>query len=238
MRQDPTPKIIACETLRDEYTRVAPGVEVEWVQGLLHDYPDRLRAELNERIAATRGSRTILLGYGRCANGTAGLVAGSHRLVLPALDDCISLLLGSRRRYLEEFARHPGTYYYTRGWVDYIDDPYREYLEMVPRYGEEKARTVAHLILANYSRVALVDTGSYPLEDYEPYVRTVGEFYGLPVHFLQGSLRLFEKLVRGPHDAEFIVVEPGGTLDESLFWALPSEPSACPPECPALACRT
>lgn len=224
------PKIIACETLRDEYEHVAPHLEIEFVEGLLHNYPDRLRMEVNERIAATPGRRTILLGYGRCSNGTAGLQAGPHRLVLPAVDDCISLLLGSRRRYLEEFAAHPGTYYYTRGWVEYIDDPYREYLKTVPKYGERRARTIARAILANYTRVALVDTGTYPLADYEPYVRTVGEFYGLPVHTLQGSLRLLEKLVRGPHDAEFIVVEPGDTLHERLFWTPPCDPATCPGE--------
>jgi hypothetical protein len=227
------PKIIACETLRDEHTQVAPHLEVEFVQGLLHDYPEKLRAELNTRIAATPGSRTILLGYGRCSNGTAGLEAGPHRLVLPAVDDCISLLLGSRRRYLQEFRAHPGTYYYTRGWVDYIEDPYQEYLKMIPKYGEERAEQIARMILANYTRVALVDTGTYPLDQYEPYVQRVGAFYALPVHRLRGSLRLFQKLVRGPHDDEFIVVEPGGTLDESLFWRLPSEPEACPAECPA-----
>jgi hypothetical protein len=225
------PKIIACETLRDEYSRVAPHVEVEFVQGLLHDYPDKLRAELNARIAATPGRRTILLGYGRCSNGTAGLQAGPHRLVLPAVDDCISLLLGSRRRYLQEFAAHPGTYYYTRGWVDYIDDPYQEYLKMVPRRGEQKARRIAQLILANYTRVALIDTGTYPLDQYEPYVAGVAAFYGVSKELLQGSLRLFEKLVHGPHDEEFLVVEPGGVLDENLFWALPTEPDKCPGGC-------
>jgi hypothetical protein len=29
-----------------------------------------------------------------------------------------------------------------------------------------------------------------------------------------------EKLVTGPHDDEFIVVEPGDELDEPRFWAL------------------
>ena len=238
-------KIIACETLRDEWTRVAPHLEIEFVQGRLHDYPERLRAELSRRIAETPGSRTILLGYGRCSNGTAGLEAGPHRLVLPAVDDCISLLLGSRRRYLEEFRAEPGTFYYTRGWIEYIDDPYQEYLQMIPRYGEERARQIAHMILANYTRVALVDTATYDLAHYEPYVRTVAAFYGLPVRILSGSLRLFRKLVAGPHDEEFIVVDPGETLEESLFWRLPSDPEACPapshPEaCPARheTCRT
>ena len=221
-------KIIACETLRDEFESLTGGLEVEFCQGLLHDYPEKLRSTLNERIAATPGERTILLGYGRCSNGTAGLAAGRHRLVLPAVDDCIALLLGSRATYLREFSENPGTYYYTRGWIEYIDDPYQEYLQMVPKYGEEKATRIAHLILEHYTRVALVDTGTYPMEQYEPYVEKVARFYGLPLHNLRGSMRLVEKLLRGPHDREFIVVEPGETLDESRFWALDSEPPAQP----------
>ena len=58
---DLPPKIIACDTLRDEVGRVAGDLEVEYCEGQLHNYPERLRAELNERIAATPGARTILL---------------------------------------------------------------------------------------------------------------------------------------------------------------------------------
>lgn len=212
-------KIIACETLRDEITRVAADLEVEYCEGLLHDYPNRLRETVQGRIDATVGERTILLAYGRCSNGLTGLRAGRHRLVLPAVDDCIALLLGSRDEYLRQFSAQPGTYYYTRGWIEYIDDPYREYLEMVPRYGEVKARRIAHLILANYTRVAVIDTGTYALDDCREYLETVSGFYDLPLEVLPGSLRLLEHLVRGPHDGEFIVVEPGGVLDESRFWA-------------------
>ncbi len=139
--------------------------------------------------------------------------------MLPAVDDCIAVLLGSRDEYLRQFSGCPGTYYYTRGWIEYIDDPYHEYLEMIPRYGEQKAREIAHLILANYRRVALVDTGTYELADCDEYLRTVCEFYDLPLEVLPGSLRLLEKLVAGaPHDGEFITVAPGEVLEERLFW--------------------
>jgi hypothetical protein len=213
------PKIIACETLRDEVTRVAGDLEVEYLEGRLHDHPDRLRDLLNERIAATPGARTILLAYGRCSNGTAGLVAGPHRLVLPAVDDCIAILLGSRDEYLRQFIGCPGTYYYTRGWIEYIRDPYHEYLDMIPRYGETKAREIARLILANYRRVALVDTGTYDPADYRDYLRTVCDFYELPLEVLPGSLRLLENLVGpSPDNGEFITVGPGEILDERLFW--------------------
>ena len=101
--------------------------------------------------------------------------------MLPASDDCIALLLGSRRAYVREFDEHPGTYYYTRGWIEELEDPYREYLKMIPRMGEEKARMVAHMILEAYTRVAVIDTGTYDLDKAQEYVDMVAEFYGLPI---------------------------------------------------------
>jgi len=141
--------------------------------------------------------------------------------VVPAADDCISLLLGSRARYLEEHGAQPGTYYYTRGWVDFIEDPYKEYLKIIPKYGEEKSARVARMIMEHYTRVAVIETPGVPdLADKQEYLETVSAFYGLPLERLTGSLRFLEKLVAGPHDEEFIVVQPGEVLDESLFWAL------------------
>lgn len=217
---DERPRIVSCEVLRDEIERVNPGYEIEFVEGALHDYPDKLRARLQERIDAAPGDCPVLLGCGRCSNGTVGLRAGDHRLIVPAVDDCIALLLGSRARYLEEHRRAPGTYYYTRGWIDFIEDPYQEYLQMIAKYGEEKAARLERMILANYTRVAVIDTGTWDVEAFRDYLETAAAFYELPIDELRGSLRYFEKLVHGPHDDEFIVVEPGEMLDESRFWAL------------------
>jgi len=230
-------KIIACSTIRDEVEALRGDIPVAYLEGFLHDTPEVLRQKINEAIAATPGDTTILLGYGRCSNGTAELVAGPHRLVLPACDDCIAILLGSRRAYLREFGEHPGTYYYTRGWIEELEDPYREYLKMIPRMGEDKARMVAHMIMESYTRVAVIDTGTYDLAKAHEYVDVVSEFYSLPVTQLDGSLRLLEKLIRGPHDDEFIIVEPGQVLGEEIFWALgDTEPAAETPPNPA-ACE-
>jgi hypothetical protein len=218
---DAPPKIISCEVLRNEVERVNPGYEVEFFEGALHDHPDRLRAAVQERILATPGERDLRLCCGRCSNGTVGLEAGRHRLTLPAVDDCISLLLGSKQRYLEEHGRQPGTYYYTRGWIDFIDDPYKEYLKILPKYGEEKSAHVARLIMQNYTRLAVIETPGVPgLEEKQEYLDTVSAFYDLPLERLTGSLRFLDKLMSGPHDEEFLIVEPGDVLEESRFWAL------------------
>jgi hypothetical protein len=219
------PRIVSCEVLRNEIEAVLArdgrGLQVDFVDGALHDHPDRLRAELQERIDAVPGDCDVYLSCARCSNGTVGLHGGAHRLILPAADDCISLLLGSRARYLEEHGAQPGTYYYTRGWIDFIEDPYQEYLKIVPKYGEERAARIARLIMEHYTRVAVIETpGVAELHDKREYLETVSRFYELPLERLAGSLRFLEKLVSGPLDEEFIVVEPGDELDEARFWAL------------------
>jgi len=83
------------------------------------------------------------------------------------------------------------------------------------------------MILEAYTRVAVIDTGTYDLVKAQEYVDTVAEFYGLPITRITGSLRLLEKLIRGPHDEEFIIIEPGEVLEERIFWDLQSaEPPA------------
>ena len=78
--------------------------------------------------------------------------------------------------------------------------------------------------------MAVIDTGTYDLEKAQEYVDTVAEFYGLPIARLTGSLRLLEKLIRGPHDEEFIIVEPGEGLDERIFWEMSTDANGLPAE--------
>ena len=141
----PPPKIVSCEVLRNEIEAVLERdgreLDVEFVDGALHDYPDRLRAALQERIDGTPGDCDIYLRAPAAATVRSACSGGEHRLVLPAADDCISLLLGSRARYLQEHGAQPGTYYYTRGWVDFIDDPYKEYLRSSPSTARRRRRT-------------------------------------------------------------------------------------------------
>ena len=98
-------KIISCEVLRNEVEKVNPGYEVDFFEGALHDYPDRMRAAIQERIDATEGEREHPPLLRPLQQRRHRPQAGPHRLVLPAVDDCISLVLGSREAYLEEHRR-------------------------------------------------------------------------------------------------------------------------------------
>ena len=215
------PKIISCEVLRNEVERVNPGYEVEFFEGALHDYPDRhaRRHPGAHRRDARRARDPALLRALQQRHGRPARRPAPPRP--PRRRRLHLLLLGSRQRYLDEHSAQPGTYYYTRGWIDFIRDPYTEYREIVPKYGEEKAARVARLIMEHYTRLAVIDTPEVGgLDEKQEYLETVSAFYDLPIEYLTGSLRYLEKLMTGPHDEEFLIVEPGEELEESRFWAL------------------
>ena len=129
-------KCITCEALaRPVYLCAARSphiVDVELLQRGLHNQPADLRTRLQALIdvAQSRSYDAVLLAYGLCGQATAGLIARNVPLVIPRAHDCITLFLGSRLRYRDQFENYPGTYWYSQ---DYIEREVRDQLAEVTR---------------------------------------------------------------------------------------------------------
>ena len=213
-KQDRRIKVIACATVIEEMlAHLPPGVEYRVLDFGLHVNPEVLKGALQETIDASAASAdTILLGYGLCSQAVVGLRANGCTLVVPKVDDCIAIFLGSEQAYKAQFRAEPGTYYMTKGWIEVGDSPFGEYDDMVERYGEEKARYLIGKILKNYTRLALINTGQYELERYRDYCRCAAERFGLRYEEIPGSNTLIKKLLQGPWDNEFVIARPGETI--------------------------
>jgi hypothetical protein len=210
--------IIACETIDDEIHKVnRRGFPCRFLEHGLHRTPDLLRERLQEAVLEVKEGDVILLGYGLCSNGVIGLRSPDKWLIIPRVDDCISLLLGSRKAYLEHFAREPGTYYLTKGWIEHGKTPYQQYQEHLEKYDPETALWLARELLKNYTRVALVDTGAYDLDGYRSYARQFADFFGLRLEELPGTIRLLHDLATGKWGRDFLIVEPGTEVTEAMF---------------------
>jgi hypothetical protein len=153
-----------------------------------------------------------------CSKGAVGLEARSHRLVIPKVDDCIGLLLGSRTEHVRQCLRAPGTFYLTKGWIECGDDPYTEYVKMRQKYGHERAYWLEKKIIENYTRLALINTGNYNLKKYRQYAKVVAEFFGLAFEEIPGSNVLLRKLLEGNWDEDFVIVEPGEAVRYDMFF--------------------
>jgi len=228
--------VIACDVLYRECARAAANsphtVTLSFHPLGMHDKPNDLRKVLQAEIDNASGGQYdyILLAYGLCSRVTAGLVAHDTPLVIPRAHDCITLLLGSREAYAREFEGHPGTYYYSCGWIErrgdgnvsqgverLAEEKFREYVD---KYGEENAKylfEVESQWLANYNRTALIDMGMGDIERFREFTRNVAVENGWNHDEIRGDPRLVDDLICGRWNPdEFQVVHPGQTTVEDI----------------------
>ncbi len=207
-------KVIACATVIEEMLpHMPPGMEYQVLDFGLHVNPTALKQTLQETIdASALPFETIILGYGLCSQAVVGLKANNCTLIVPRVDDCIALFLGSAEAYRVQSRSEPGTYYLTKGWIEAGDGPFEEYKALMERFGEEKAALIMSKILKNYTRLALINTGQYELERYREYTRRTAERFGLRYEELPGSDVLVKKMLHGPWDGDFVIARPGETI--------------------------
>ena len=215
-------KIIACQTVGEELKSLLPNdLNMVMLEYGLHNVPEKLHLQLQKAIDATSQEiETILLGYGMCANAVVGLHSRTFRLVIPKADDCITLFLGSQDAYLQQFKQSPDTFYLTKGWIECGEDPYTEYCAMREKYGHEKANRITKRYIANYTRLALINTGKFDSEAYRKYAKMVADHFDLDYEEIPGSNALLKKLIRGEWDQDFVVVPPGEVVRYKMFYDL------------------
>jgi hypothetical protein len=212
-------RVIACATVIEDMLPLLPeDVAHEVLDFGLHVNPAELKRVLQEKIIeASRDADVLLLGYGLCSMAVVGLQATTAALVIPRTDDCIAIFLGSCNAYKEETKKEPGTYYLTKGWIEVGDTPFEEHKKLIEKFGEAKAERMTRLMLKNYTRLALINTGQYEIERYRAYTRETAEKFGLRFEEIDGSPNLVRKMLFGPWDDEFVVVQPGETVTYQSF---------------------
>ena len=239
---------ITCEVLaRSVYLCAARSphvVDVRLLQRGLHDRPPNLRAVLQAEIdAAGPPHDAVVLAYGLCGGATAGLRAGPIPLVVPRAHDCITLFLGGRERYADQFAAHPGTFWYVQDYLErdegdgafagvgaLSDVAAREtYEAYVARYGKDNADYLMEALgewQRHYTRAAFVDMGLGDAGPAEARARDQAARHGWSYERLAGEMILVRRLLDGAWDeADFLIVRPGERLvmayDERVIRAEP-----------------
>lgn len=224
--------IIACKIFQNLIEQHLPQDLVNKLTFLdygLHRVPKQLRASVQAEIDALPQASLVVLGYGLCGNGLAGIKAGVHTLLIPRTDDCIAILLGSYAAYLHQFQEHPGTYYLTKGWLESGSNPLKEYLELKAKYGEKEAAWLMDTQYQHYNRIVLVAHTEEDLEAYRAQAQEVAEYcsrWGMQYEEILGSDRYVLDLVRAietrsqddpKFGADFLLVPPGGILEQGQF---------------------
>jgi hypothetical protein len=210
--------ILACETVRDEleYALDTVGVDydVRWVESGLHNYPDKLRKRLQEDLDALTGCGRVLMAFGCCGNAVVGLETGDYELVIPRVDDCLSMLIGSTEKRIE-LSENGSTYFLTPGWLRGGRNVSEEYQHAIRRYGENAGQIIMKKLFAHYRYLGLLDTGIYNTADALPELVRMADQLGLAHKVLPASVEYLCDLLRGPWEAgRYVIVPPRSVLED------------------------
>ena len=222
-------KIISCNVLWREFCHYASQspnrFEFQFLPWGLHCDPKQLRRELQQAVDDTpAGFDAILLGYGLCSQGVAGVSARQTRLIIARGHDCITCFLGARARYRAYFDAHPGTYWYTPGWIENHLPPGQERYERTfaqykDKYGEDNAQYLMEMEqdwFNKYSTAAYVDLAIGPVDAHKTKTRECAAWLGWQYDEIKGDPALLQRLVAGKWDPdEFLIVEPNHHIEAS-----------------------
>jgi hypothetical protein len=226
--------ILACQVMQ---SLIQPhlrngDIPVIYMDYGLHVRPQKMAPTLQAQLDALPEPSLVLIGYGLCGNGLAGLKAGPHTLIIPRADDCITILLGSYQAYIQAFNKQPGTYYLTKGWLESGSDPLKEYRSYADQFGVDNADMLIEMMYGRYKHLCFVAHNQADLDEYRSRALEVAEFcaqrWDMTYEERIGSDDLVRRLLEAPHrpgalGEDFVIVPPGGSVEQRVFLRLQKE---------------
>lgn len=211
--------VLACRVFQPELASLGLSeAEVHYLDQGLHRRPEQLARELSATLAGLEEDpalRRVILVYGYCGGGLAGLAGRRVELLAPLAHDCIPLFLGDSQA-------PPGvgcgrTFYLTPGWIDYGQTPYSEYFRTRRRFGRQDALWVGRQMLAAYRRVALVETGAGLAPRHRRYARNMARLFDLSFQEIKGSRRWLRRLLAGRSGPGLALLPPGRAPELDIY---------------------
>lgn len=230
--------IVACRILSRELNYLASQsanhVDITWVGRGLHNTPEQLRRHLRDTVDDIYGQLErkelehrpdyIVLGYGLCSNGVAGVRCRDIPIVVPRTDDCIALFMGSQERYLREFSEVNGAYWLNSDWIeqsirlfDSEDLRRRKWMEYAEKFGEDNADYLLEIEsswVSNYSTLGYIHSSVYDSPENLARARMEAEKNNWKMREINDDLRLLRMMVDGTwNDREFLILKPGERIE-------------------------
>jgi len=227
---------LACEAFaRPIYHFAAQSpylVDVKLLRIGLHNTPAALRSVLQQEIDAVEAGKydAVIMSYGLCGRALDGLTAKELPLIVPRAHDCITLFLGSRKRYQEQQDACPGTYWYTSDYIErrenenetlalgagMEDDLSQVYAGYVEKFGKDNADYLMEVMGAwqkHYQRAVYLNLGLAEGDTARKLAQAQAEKRGWRYEELAGDLGLLQRLVNGEWNGDFLRLERGERLE-------------------------
>lgn len=214
--------ILACSSLLD-YVQAAQQAQktnypIILVDKKHHTEPDKMKNQIIEVIDSLPAEvTTVLVAMGFCG-GAWSETAVNRRVVIPRVDDCVSLLL-HRDAVFHPNLKEPGhLYMIEKNSGDFsVEKMFQANSREYPNLSQE---ALFQMFFSGYRHLDIVDTGLTDCysEAYVAQAQENADQLNATLDYVQGSLFLLEKLLSGQWDAQFIVADAGTTIRHGDFF--------------------
>ena len=212
--------LISCAMLADEVNHILKQTNIDlpviWMERGLHSTPEKLNQILQHYINMLQDQDEILLTFGLCGNGTAGLVSNHTILRLPHFDDCINQLICTQPRTRRKQTKTDALYL-TRGWTLDKGAILQQYKILSRQYEPEMRDMILRTMYDGYHTLSVIDTGCYDLKPVEQYADQAAGYLGFKRKTIPGNITTLEHLIQGTEDSNILTLAPGEPIRASLF---------------------
>ena len=213
--------IVCCDSLLShlEAAQVKMGTKypIYTLDRALHSQPKNMRQRLMDVLNALPESiTTVLIAMGYCG-GSLDNICARQRLVIPNLDDCITMLL-TKTDAQEGNLKQRGHMYFRDSECGGVNVQ-RMLDNLRQEYGMERGTGIFGMWFADYTHADIIDTGVFDCyeESYVESIQKQADLIRCELGYVEGSNRILEKLVSGQWDEQFLIVPPRTVLTKSAF---------------------
>ena len=213
--------ILSCTSLKD-YVELAQkklntAYPVIYLSRIYHRDPEEMREHV---ISALEGLdpevETVLVSMGFCG-GSWDKVKVPCRVVIPRVDDCISLLLQTTDEPISNLKKQDHLYVKDK---DPFKENFKSIFDHLTRDIDEETKKRYHEDWMRYYReIDIIETeiNDSRRPEYAAVVKADADWLQAEMAYIPGGTLLLEKLISGNWDGQFMVFEPGETTENILI---------------------
>ncbi|MDD3219892.1 MAG: DUF1638 domain-containing protein [Lachnospiraceae bacterium] len=153
----------------------------------------------------------VLVAMAYCGGSWEGITA-SQRVIIPNMDDCITLLLNTDDIQHANLKQMGHMYLRDSDMEQYSIKYIKK--SVCQEYGMEMGTSIFGSFFQNYTNVDIIDTGVYDCysEEFAAEAQENADLIRCPLDYVPGSNLILEKLVSGNWDEQFAVFESGSKI--------------------------
>ena len=203
--------ILGCSSLKDyideAQRKVNTNYPVLYLNRLYHRDPNEMREHIiNTLTTMDKDVDTILVAMGHCGGSWDGVKAPC-KLVIPKIDECVSLLLQNTDEVKSDL-KEPGHLYVRE--KDPTKENFHSIFDKLTKNLDEDTKKRYHEDWKKYyHEIDIIDTkiNDCRRADYVRVVKEDADWLGAKLGFVEGGTYLLEKLFTGRWDEQFTILE-------------------------------